>query len=224
MTAPTRNFPLARLGVNEALAVLAASAASNVPGAEFASVTVRHQDQTLETIAATDELADRLDAIQYELREGPCYAAVTDERFVLVNDLQRSDQFSAYGPRAVELGLRSQLATQIAHNGSQAGLNVYARRPDAFDRVSVQIAEMLGTHVGVVLGYAREVETLGEALHTRQDIGAAVGIVMERYGIDRDHAFEFLVRICSHRNVKLRAVAAQLLDGTFQADTDQETR
>jgi hypothetical protein len=214
----TSDFPFAQLGVNEALAVLSAAAAHNIAGAEFASVTVRHEDQTLETVAATDELANRLDEIQYELGEGPCYAAVTDARLVLVNDVARDTQFPHYAPRAVELGVRAQLATQIAHNGAQAGLNVYARRPDAFDRAAVQMAELFGTHAGLVLGYARQVETLGEGMHTRQDIGCAVGIVMERYGVDRDRAFEFLVRVSMHRNVKVRLIAQQIVDGTFEAD------
>jgi hypothetical protein len=208
--------------VNEALAVLSAAAAHNIAGAEFASVTIRHEDQTLETVAATDELANRLDAVQYELREGPCYAAVTDARLVLVNDVERDTQFPHYAPRAVELGVRAQLATQIAHNGAQAGLNVYARRPDAFDRAAVQMAELFGTHAGLVLGYARQVETLGEGLHTRQDIGTAVGIVMERYGVDRDRAFEFLVRTSMHRNVKVRLIAQQIADGTFAPDRGED--
>src|SRR3954471_12193305 len=106
------DFPFARLGVYEALEMLTASAVQNIPGAEFASVSVRHADQRLQTVAATDELADRMDEMQYELREGPCYSAVTDEQFVFPN----------YGPRAVDLGVRAQLATQVAHNGSQAGL------------------------------------------------------------------------------------------------------
>jgi hypothetical protein len=214
-------FPFARLGVNEALAFLSASAAQNIPGAEFASVTVRHADQTLETVAATDDMADLIDKMQYDLREGPCYAAVTDERFVLVNDLVRSADFPNYGPRAVELGVRCQLATQIAHDGSQAGLNLYARRPDAFDRTAIQIADLFSAHAGLLLGYARQVETLGEGLHTRQDIGTAVGITMERYSVDHERAFEFLVRTSSHRNVKLRLIARQIVDGSFVLDAGE---
>jgi AmiR/NasT family two-component response regulator len=79
----------------------------------------------------------------------------------------------------------------------------------------VHLAEFFGVHAGVVLGYARQVETLGEGMQSRQDIGTAVGIVMERYGVDRDRAFEFLVRTSQHRNVKLRSVAAEIVDGTF---------
>src|SRR4051812_9816549 len=97
--------------VKQALGSLAASAASNITGVDFASVSVRRKDHTLDTVAATDPLALDLDKIQYELGEGACYAAVTDERFVVVNDLAAADcPFPRFGPRAVEFGVRAQTA------------------------------------------------------------------------------------------------------------------
>jgi AmiR/NasT family two-component response regulator len=69
-----------------------------------------------------------------------------------------------------------------------------------------------------------QVEQLGDALHSRTDIGTAVGIVMERYQIDRDRAFGFLVRISNNRNLKLRAFAQQVIDGTFQSTPREDGR
>lgn len=51
-----------------------------------------------------------------------------------------------------------------------------------------------------------------EALATRNVIGQAVGIVMERYKVDSDRAFAFLVRLSQTRNTKLRTVATALVD------------
>jgi GAF domain-containing protein len=204
-----------------ALQSLAASAASNIPGVDFASITVSRQDQRLETIASTDPLAERLDVIQYDLREGPCYAAVTDERLVLINDVRATGEFPRYGPRAAELGVGSQAAIQLVDNGETAGLNLYALTRDAFDRSTVELAELFAAHAAALLGYAAQVEQLSEAVHARSDIGTAVGIVMERYNIDRDTAFAFLVRNSSHRNVKVRRLALDVLAGTFQTSTDE---
>ncbi len=50
----------------------------------------------------TEPRARELDELQYGLREGPCLAAVTKERFVVVNDLANSDVFPRYGPEASE--------------------------------------------------------------------------------------------------------------------------
>ena len=133
------------------------------------------------------------------MREGPCYAAVTDERFVLVNDIAHASDYPRYGARAADLGVRSQAAIQLIHDGERAGLNLYARRAGAFDRSTVQLAELFATQAAALLEYAEQVEQLSEALHTRTDIGTAVGIVMERYGIDRNQAFAFLVRNSNDR-------------------------
>jgi GAF domain-containing protein len=200
-----------------ALQLLATSAAGNVPGVDFASVTVHYPDGSMSTVASTDPLAELADSFQYELGEGPCYAAVTDERFVLVNDLAAADRFPRYAPSVVALGLGAQAAIQLLHNGERAGLNLYARTAGAFDRSTVQMAELFATHAAALLGYARQVEHLSEALHTRTDIGMAVGILMERYSIDRDRAFGFLTRNSQHRNIKVRVLAQQIIDGTFDS-------
>ena len=200
------------------------SAVSNIAGVDFASVSLRARDRTLQTIAATDPLADKLDAIQYELREGPCYAAVTGDRLVLVNNLETDGGFPRYGPRAADLGVGSQLAIQLIHDGEQAGLNLYALRARAFDRSTVELAELFATQAAALLEYVEQVDQLSEALHTRTDIGTAVGILMERYTVDRNQAFSFLVRNSNERNVKLRVLAQQVIDGTFQSTADEHRR
>jgi ANTAR domain/GAF domain len=220
----TDDHPSSPAPRDEALRSIAVSAAANIPRVDFASITLRAAAESLHTIAATDPLAETLDALQYELREGPCFAAVTDERFVLVNDLAAAEAFPRFGPRAAEHGIRAQAAIQLAHNGDQAGLNLYSRSPEAFDRSTVQIAELFATQAAALLEYAVQVEQLGEALHTRTDIGTAVGIVMERYGIDRNRAFAFLVRNSNNRNLKLRVLAQQVIDGTFDSTPEEDTR
>jgi GAF domain-containing protein len=200
---------------DQALEDLVASAASNIPGVDFASVTIARSYQTLRTVAATDPIADQVDAVQYELREGPCYSAVTQERLVLLHDVADTSDYPRYGPRAFELGVRSQAAIQLVHNGERAGLNLYSRKPEAFDHSTIQLAELFATAAATALNYAEQVEQLGEALHTRTDIGTAVGILMERYGLPRDKAFGFLVRHSNQHNVKLRIFAQQVIDGTF---------
>jgi AmiR/NasT family two-component response regulator len=61
------------------------------------------------------------------------------------------------------------------------------------------------------MGWARQDQTLTEALATRNVIGQAVGIVMERYKLDSDRAFAFLARLSQTSNTKLNAVATALV-------------
>ena len=205
-----------------ALEDLAVSAASNIPGADFVSVTVHRRDDSMVTVASTNPLAEQADALQYELREGPCYAAVTHERFVLANDLAGAEQFPRYGPKAVALGLAAQAAVQLFHERERAGLNLYAFKPGAFDRSTVQMADLFANHGGALLGYAEQVEQLSEALHTRTDIGMAVGILMERYRIDQHQAFGFLTRNSNNRNVKLRVLAKDVITGAFRTTPTED--
>jgi GAF domain-containing protein len=198
------------------LTSLAVSAAGNIPGVDCVSITVHESDHTLYTAAATEPLAERADALQYELREGPCYAAVTDERFVLVNDLAAAAEFPRYAPRAVDLGVGAHAAIQLVDGKRRAGLNLYARNAGSFDRATVQFAELFATQAGAILGYAEQVEQLSTAVQTRTDIGTAVGILMERYGVNRHQAFAFLTRNSQDRNIKVRVLARHVIDGTFE--------
>jgi GAF domain-containing protein len=197
--------------------LLAASAASNIPGADFVSISVRKADGPLRTVGSTDPLAEQADSLQYELREGPCYAAVTNERFVLDNDLTTSKQFPHYGPKAVALGIGAQAGIQLLDHRETAGLNLYARHPGSFNRSTVEFAELFATQAAALLGYAEQVEQLSEALHTRTDIGTAVGILMERYGISSHRAFAFLARNSSTRHIKVRVLAQSVIDGSFES-------
>ena len=205
-----------------AFASLTASATANIPGVAFASITTYGEDQALRTVAPTDPLAEQLDALQYELREGPCYAAVTKERFVRINDMTTSVEYPRYAPRAADAGVGAQAAIQLTHGKQRAGLNLYARTPGVFDLSTVQIAELFATQAGALLGYAGQVEQLTEALHTRTDIGTAVGIIMERYSIDSHRAFAFLARNSQTRNIKVRVLAQRIIDGTFVSTSSED--
>jgi hypothetical protein len=207
-----------------ALELLAVSAASNIPGVDFVSITLHREDQSMRTVASTDPLAEQADALQYELREGPCYSAVTDERFVLANDLAASREFPRYGSKAVALGLGAQAAVQLIHNGERAGLNLYAYASGAFDRSTVQLADLFANQGAALLGYAKQVEHLSEALHTRTDIGTAVGVIMERYGIDQHQAFAFLARNSQNRNLKIRVLAQQVIEGAFHSTPAEDRK
>lgn len=55
-----------------------------------------------------------------------------------------------------------------------------------------------------------EVDQLQEAVESRDVIGQAKGVLMERFGITADEAFDHLVHISQTTNTKLHAVAVDL--------------
>ena len=56
----------------------------------------------------------------------------------------------------------------------------------------------------------REIDQLGLALHNRNIIGQAQGVLMERYDMTADQAFDYLRRISSSTNRKVAVVAAEI--------------
>lgn len=205
----------------EALRVLTEGAVEAIPGADFASISIR-KDGNLETLAATDPLIDGLDAEQYKLQEGPCYEAVTDETFLVSFDLGQDGRWPRYGPVATAVGVHAQLATLLtARGGGQRSvLNVYASAPHKFDHNSIAVAELFSSHASVAMGFVHTVQQLGGALNSRQTIGQATGIVMERYELSESRAFSFLVRVSRSSNVRLHTVAAEIVDGLSNRNAD----
>ena len=202
--------------VPDALRVLTDGAVQAIPGADHASISVRHQDGRLETLAATDAVIVELDARQYDLQEGPCYHTVTHpEELVVTFDLGKDERWPRYGQLAAEAGIRAQLAAQLSTNGTgqRSALNVYSKSPHKFDHDSIETAEMFASHAAVAMGFVHTVENLGSSVSSRQMIGQAVGILMERYQLSESRAFAYLVRVSRDSNIKLRVVAAEIVTG-----------
>jgi GAF domain-containing protein len=165
------------------------------------------------TRAFTGDLVLRLDEVQYGLREGPCSAALQGTDAVSVSSLRHEQRWSRYVPQAQAVGVRSQLAVKLElGQGTVGGINFYSTISDEVSADAQALAGMFATHAAIALRHAHERDTLNEALLTRKVIGEAIGILMERYGMNEDRAFAFLVRASSHGNIKLRAVAQGLVD------------
>ena len=190
---------------------ITAAAVDVLPEVEHASITVKHADGRLETVAPTGEVILELDAAQYELREGPCYEAAVDTDHVTAPDLTHDVRFPRYARVAVAAGVRAQAGIRLFEAPSSDGaLNLYSSETGSFSDLGA-LGELFTHQSAVALSYARQVSQLQEALQTRQLIGQAVGVTMERFTLDEARAFSFLMRISQDTNVKLRTVAERLL-------------
>jgi GAF domain-containing protein len=201
------------MDLDETLDLITRSAADTIPGIVEASISITTKDREIKTLAPTGPLVTRADHLQYELGEGPCLDAALDDPIVAVNDLAADPRWPDFGPKAAALGFGSQVAFQFrAEPHVRGALNLYALEPNSIDQDSVQLGSMFAGQIAVAMGWARQDQTMTEALATRNVIGQAVGIVMERYQVDSDRAFAFLVRLSQSRNTKLRTVATALVD------------
>jgi hypothetical protein len=95
--------------------------------------------------------------------------------------------------------------------------HLYSTACDEVDVCSAETAQLFATHAAIILGHAQHEDQLNQALQTRKVIGQALGIVMERYRIDADRAFQFLARASSSSNIKLRDVAEEIVASSIES-------
>jgi hypothetical protein len=199
--------------LDETLELITRSAAETIPGILEASISITTKAGEIQTLAPTGPRVARADQLQYELGQGPCLDAAIEDPVVAVNDLATDRRWPQYGPKVAALGFGSQVAFQFRADPHVRGaLNLYAAAPYQIDQDSIHLGGMFAGQIALAMGWAKQEQTLTEALATRNLIGQAVGIVMERYQLDSDRAFAFLVRLSQSANTKLRTVAAGLVD------------
>lgn len=201
---------------DSALAVLTELAAAEVPGAQYAGVTLGTFGR-FRTIAPTDDIVRAVDQIQYDLGSGPCVDAAIEDDAFCADDLRSDERWPDFGMKAAEAtGILSMLSFRLylEHDESViAAINMYSTEPGAFGAESRARGLLLATHGALAVSgaAAREKATnLERALSTSRDIGVAMGVLMAAHSIDRDQAFD-LLRIASQRtHRKLSDVAAEV--------------
>jgi GAF domain-containing protein len=195
------------------IAELAEHAAVEIPGARYAGVTVTRNGKHIDTPASTHMWPLLLDKIQQRHREGPCLTAAWEEKVIYVANLETDDRFPSYRRDALEeTPIRSIMAFQLFIAGETMGaLNVYSEQPDAFGPESRNIGLIFAAHSSVAWNAARRDEQFQRALASRDTIGQAKGMIMERYGVDAVQAFALLRKLSQDSNTPLVEVAADLV-------------
>ena len=217
---------------DEVLSRIAEVTVSTVVGCQRASVTLK-QDGALRTVASTHAAATEVDQAQYQTGEGPCLDAV--ENAMVYAPAFPDPRWPRLAARPTESGVYSTVSYRLAAaapltDACLAGsLNSYATSQHAFDVEAREIGLVLAAHASVAARAVRErttLEQLGrqlhEALSSRDVIGQAKGILMERLHITPEDAFDALRRASQRLNLKLREIAQNLAEtGEFADDTKQ---
>ena len=199
--------------VEEVLSDVTATAKELIPGVDTAGVLLVGKAGKYESLAGTSELPHKLDDFQMKYDEGPCVQAAIDDLIVRTEDFRSEERWPRYSPAAVELGVLSGLSVKLYTADRTAGaLNLFAFKPNAFDGEDETIATVLAAHAAAAILASRQGEQLQSALTTRDRIGQAKGIIMERYGIDDVAAFDMLKRLSQDSNVRLADIAQRVID------------
>jgi transcriptional regulator with GAF, ATPase, and Fis domain len=195
------------------LTEIVSAAVELIPGTGAGSVSLVINRSKIVSQAASSELASQVDALQEETGEGPCLEAVYQEQTVRVPDMATEERWPHFASRAAAAGAGSMLSFQLFVEGDNLGaLNLYGVRPNVFEEESEHIGLLFASHAAVALASVRQHDNLTRALDSRDLIGMAKGILMERYRIDASTAFRVLVRSSQERQRKLHDIAGELVE------------
>lgn len=200
-------------------------AVATVEGCDAAAITLLTEPRVT-TAAYSDPIALEIGTIRDETGEGPGLDAMANEPVLYTEDLAEDLRWPTFGPRAAALGIRSVLSHRLSDSQTLGALILYARLPQAYGAVDRTKALIFAAHAGIALGAAEAlerataslsaeaslVENLRGALISREVIGQAEGILIERERIKPDQAFAVLRRASQHLNIKLREVAQYVVD------------
>jgi GAF domain-containing protein len=185
-----------------------------------AGIMLVHARSQIETAAATSHRVGESHNLQIVHDEGPCLDAIEGEARYLSPDIENDPRWPSWGPAVARLGLHSALSLRLETKSRRYGsLNLYAERHNAFDDDDLAVAAIFVRHASVALASAHNEEGLQVAIDARKLIGQAQGILMERFDIDADRAFEFLRRQSQTHNVKLRHIAEWVVEHRGSPDT-----
>lgn len=200
---------LAQQTVQQTLDRIVVHAVDLVSECEAAGIMVVRNGR-VQTLSVTDDMVRTSDRIQGELGEGPCFDAArkAHEVYRIADMTTAVDRWPRYAPEARALGVGSMMGFLLfTENQNLGALDMYSSRPGAFSESSEQVGWVLAAQAAVAFASARHDAQLREAIATRQDIGEALGIVMERYKLSEQDAFAMLTKASQDRNIKLREIA-----------------
>jgi GAF domain-containing protein len=208
--------------VDRAVQLLARAIKDAVPGTIGAGVSLMDARGRQTSAGFTDRVVQRADALQYELGQGPCLTAWAAEETVLVDDVRTDPRWPQWSAAVSTLPIRSVVSAALVTGKETIGaLKIYAALPSAYDPGTGELLELFAAPAATLLSHIqtseaphRISESLQTALHRRDTINRACGILMERDGLDHEAALQHLMQQARERNSTLFQVSAVLTAGT----------
>ncbi len=184
-----------------------------IPGVDTAGILLITKGGKFESHAGTTDLPHELDELQDVLQEGPCMEAALDDVVVRTDDFREETRWPAYSGAVAKAGVLSGMSFRLYTNERTAGaLNLFGFEPTEWDSARETTGLVLAAHAAAAVMSNRQGEQLQSALSTRDRIGQAKGIIMERYGVDDMRAFDMLRRLSQEGNTPLVEIAARVIE------------
>jgi GAF domain-containing protein len=199
--------------LDDILSGVTAAAKDLIPGVDAAGILLIGKGGQFESVAQVTDVPRQLDEWQMKYEEGPCVQAALDDVVVRTDDFREESRWPKYAPACIEVGVLSGLSFKLYTADRTAGaLNLFGFQPRVWDSEAETTGTVLAAHAAAALLAQRHGDQLKSALSTRDRIGQAKGIIMERYKVDEVQAFEMMRRLSQDSNKKLTEIAQQVID------------
>ena len=203
---------LDELPLPQALARIVSLAQAAVPGADEASLTVLEGFHG-RTLAATSDLAVRLDERQHQRGIGPCLDAARSGTTVRLPRLDRERRYLDFAAVAWEVGLQRSASIGVPAAGADgASLNLYGLSASGEDERSMDLARIFAGAAAVAL--ASPPRRTPAAADRRAVVEQAKGVLVARLGCTPEAAAEYLQEQARATRTDLAEVAARTVRAT----------
>ncbi len=163
-------------------------------------------------LAATDSVLSQLDEVEANTDQGPGAAPIADGAMIHLADTREDDLWPAWSAAAVERAILSACFLGMpALRSRSVTLELFSRRAAAFAPEELALFAAVAKVAGMGLRQVDRLANLEDAMATRDLIGQAQGIIMERYDLDSDQAMQFLRRTSQQSNTRVRDIAQELV-------------
>lgn len=189
------------------------AAVALIPGVHTAGILLIERGGKFSSVATTSDLPVQLDILQMKFEEGPCVQAALADTVVRTDDFRLETRWPQYSPAVVEIGVLSGLSFKLYTADRTAGaLNLFGFEATTWNADSETIGTILAAHAAAAIVATQTQSQLNAALLSRDRIGQAKGIIMERFQVDAVRAFNMLRQLSQEGNVKLTDLAQRVID------------
>ena len=175
------------------------------------SITLVQSPELLSTAAYLGRRAADCDLLQRQIGAGPAHDALLAAPLQAAGDLKLDSRWPEFAARASSAGIHAVMSLRLFTNATLGTINLYAAQPFYISAGIAEGAQVIAAHASTILGHLLVEDHLERAVKSRTVIGQAQGMLMQRYGMTAENAFALLRRISQHNNVKIAALARELV-------------
>jgi hypothetical protein len=182
-----------------------------------------------ETVSASDDLAARIDELQFDLGEGPCWDALATGRPVLAPDLRGSshERWPLFSPAASREQVGALFAFPMIVGHLRIGaIDLYSGAPTELEpqhaRQAARLAGLVGQNILRLSVIEANNDSGGESKHSRRTIHQATGMLIAQLDLSAEEAGLVLQGHAFAAGRSMMSVADDILAGrlSFHAGPD----